>query len=554
MENLAVLWSGNKYFRPLVIISCFLILFGSTFKPLHAIMKDGAFIISSSFPILAGWLLGLRLGQLYWLLHSVLLMILAQAVGSSIDELISNGIPLYLITLIITSAMGKISDLTKTLKYELKERKQIESELHQHKGTLEKRVKEQTEDLIRSNEQLKQEILHNEKANKEKLRAQKNANENKELALVGQIAGKMAHDFNNILGIIMGNTELSLIDCKDDQIKKTFELIYEQTLRGKNLTKDLVAFAKDQEPKQEFFGINNKIELVFNLMRKDLDGIELIKEEEPDIPDLLADPGMIEHAIVNLLQNSIHALSRVEKPQIITRTYCLDDKIYFELEDNGCGIPNEHLENIFEPSFTLKGNNDVTGSYKNDLKGTGYGLYNVKKYIKRHNGNILVDSKYGSGTKFTISLPVFRKELTTKEKKELSNSVIIHYNKQILLVEDEIAILDVQNRMLVEKPWNHKVDTAQNGQVAIELIGKNKYDLISLDYTLPGKINGMDIYHHIRETYHNIPILFISGNLEFLESIKDLKQKDACADYLSKPCKNLDYLNCINKLLVECAH
>jgi two-component system, cell cycle sensor histidine kinase and response regulator CckA len=83
----------------------------------------------------------------------------------------------------------------------------------------------------------------------------------------------------------------------------------------------------------------------------------------------------------------------------------------------------------------------------------------------------------------------------------------------------------------------------------MDLFKRNEYDLISLDYILPGKINGMDVYDHIRETNKTIPILFISGNIEFLESIKDLKQKDDNIDHLSKPCQNKDYVNGINKLL-----
>ncbi len=90
-------------------------------------------------------------------------------------------------------------------------------------------------------------------AEEEKINAKRHAAEQDKHALVGQIAGKMAHDFNNILGAIMGNTELTLLDCKDIETRKTLELIFEQTLRGKNLTKNLVAFAKDQEPKHEFF-------------------------------------------------------------------------------------------------------------------------------------------------------------------------------------------------------------------------------------------------------------------------------------------------------------
>lgn len=98
------------------------------------------------------------------------------------------------------------------------------------------------------------------------------------------------------------------------------------------------------------------------------------------------------------------------------------------------------------------------------------------------------------------------------------------------------------------EPFNHKVDVADNAQVAMDLLNRNEYDLISLDYVLPESINGMDIYHHIRKTNRTVPVLFISGNIEFLESIKDLKQKDPFIDHLSKPCKNIDYVNSINKM------
>ncbi len=385
-------------------------------------------------------------------------------------------------------------------------------------------------------------------AEKEKIESQKIIGEQKKLALVGQIAGKMAHDFNNILGIIMGNTELALLDDMNIETRKTLELIFKQTIRGKNLTKNLVAFAKDQEPRQEFFRINEKIDLVVNLMKKDLEGIELVKEFKTGLPELLADPGMIEHALVNLLQNSIHATSMIEFPRIIIRTSSLEKNIVLEVEDNGCGIPKEHLDNIYEPSFTLKGTRDVTDSYKSGITGTGYGMANVKKYIHLHKGSLLLESEPNKGAKFIISLPIIKKELTREEKKEIQNENT-HFGKYILLVEDEQSILDVQYRILTQAPCNHRVDTAYNGQVAMDLFERNKYDLVSLDYVLPGKISGMDVYNHIRETDKTIPILFISGNIEFLESIKELKQKDLLIDHLSKPCQNKVYVNRLNKLL-----
>ncbi|MCD4678730.1 MAG: response regulator [Desulfobacula sp.] len=380
----------------------------------------------------------------------------------------------------------------------------------------------------------------------EKNRVNQLAAEQEKHALVGRVAGKMAHDFNNILGVIMGNTELALLDCPDEEIKKTLELIYGQTIRGKNLTKNLTAFAKNQEPRHEFLKINDVMDFAMNLLKKDLEEIEVIKEYHQGLPDLLADPGMIEHALVNLLQNSIHALSKAQNPRIIIRTSCNDKYICFEIEDNGCGIPREDIKDIFEPSFTLKGGNDLTGSYLRNIKGTGYGMSNVKRYIEQHNGKVTLNSQVNIGTTFFIRLPVIRQRLLRKEKTDLRKSQLAT-GKHILLVEDEPAISNVQYRILSQDPCNHRVDLAMNGQMAIDLFTRNKYDLVSLDYQLPGRMNGMDVYKLIRKKDKTTPILFVSGNLEFLESIDKLKRHQNIA-YLSKPCPNKVYVDTINQL------
>jgi len=224
------------------------------------------------------------------------------------------------------------------------------------------------------------------KAQTEKIEAFTLATEARKLALVGQVAGKMAHDFNNILGVIMGNSELALMGCPHAPTQKALEMILEQSLRGKNLTRNLVAFAKDHEPKQEFFSLDEKIDLVVDLLKKDLENIPVVREYSPNVPELLADPGMIEHAVVNLIQNSIHAVSLVRRPKITIRTHHRNGRIVMEIEDNGCGIPPEHLGKIFEPAFTLKGSKDKGGMYKAGIKGTGYGMSNVKKYIEQYKG------------------------------------------------------------------------------------------------------------------------------------------------------------------------
>ena len=391
-------------------------------------------------------------------------------------------------------------------------------------------------------------ISERKKIQAEKTQALAEVAEARELALVGQVAGKLAHDFNNILGIIMGNVELTLMDCEDIKVRETLELVLEQTQRGQKLTRNLVAFAKDQEPRQRFFSVDRKIEQALTLFKEDFENINLIRDYSQEVPDLFADPGMTEHALVNILQNAIHAVSCSQCPAILVRTSNKDGDIIIEIEDNGCGIPEEFLDRIFEPAFTLKGSRDDIKAYKNGIKGTGYGMANVKKYVVQHQGRINVSSKVQKGTRVEIALPVIERNLTPKEIRQVQTHDF-YPGQYILLVEDEPAISDVQYRILTREPCSHQVDVAATGQKAMDLFDRNSYDFVSLDYILPGGINGMDVYHHIRKKNSTIPILFISGNIEFLESIKNLARKDPYMDHLSKPCRNMDYIQCINRLM-----
>lgn len=358
----------------------------------------------------------------------------------------------------------------------------------------------------------------------------------------------MAHDFNNILSIIMGLSELLMVTTRDAKVKKDMQLILEQTLRGQNLTKNLIVFAKDQEIKQQYFDINEKIDLVLSLMKKDLSTIDITLQKKADVPELLADSGMIEHALVNLIQNSIHALSQTKQPKIFITTFSDETNVTMTIKDNGCGIPEDHLDDIFDPSFTLKGSMDQLGVYSSDIKGTGYGMANVKKYIEMHRGETTVESEVNKGTTVTISLPIIKKQLSQEEQAEIQEAKT-YSGKRILLVEDELPISDIQCRILTAPPCSHMVDAALNGQAAMDLFDKNQYDMVSLDYMLPGKINGMDVYRYIRKTNTDIPILFISGNIEFLESIVALKENDRNIDHISKPSQNRDYVLHINRLL-----
>lgn len=374
------------------------------------------------------------------------------------------------------------------------------------------------------------------------------AAEQEKYALIGQVAGKMAHDFNNILGAIMGNTELSILDCNEANIRDSLSVILDQTKRGQILTRNLVAFAKDQEPKEECFSINEKIELVLILLKKDLAGIRLTRELAPDLPDLFADPGMIEQALVNIIQNAIHAMSLESRPELAIKTCLASEEILIEIRDNGCGIPVKYHKDIYTPSFTLKGTRDEAGAYKSGIKGTGYGMANVKKYIDKHGGTVSFTSQTGTGTSFVLSLPVLSdgcKE-TIRTPKQPVKAV---RGKRILVVEDEAAISVVLEKILTSPPFANDVVVATDARSAMARFEQHKFDLVSLDYMLPGNESGMDVYRFIRNVDTRVPVIFVSGNFEFIESIKALREKDPFLDYLSKPCENIKYSAIIRKWL-----
>ena len=247
------------------------------------------------------------------------------------------------------------------------------------------------------------------KAEAEKLKALSMAEEARKMALVGEVAGKMAHDFNNVLNIIMGNAELALSSLPDANSAETFRLICEQTLRGRSLTKNLMTFSKDNEPQERYFPLNDKAGLVVTLLKKDLGEIRILQDYASDLPDVLADPGMIENALVNLVQNAIHAVSLDKQPTISIRTFTANNQICLQIEDNGCGIPKDCIDKIFNPSFSLKGDRDNAGLYRHGIEGSGYGMANIKRCIERHQGSISVHSVQREGTTITIQFPIINK-------------------------------------------------------------------------------------------------------------------------------------------------
>lgn len=362
-------------------------------------------------------------------------------------------------------------------------------------------------------------------------------------ALVGKVAGKAAHDFNNILGIILGTTQLMLMDNQAEPLIKDLNIIKESAIMGREITRNLVFFAKDQEPKLTLFDLNNKIKVILSTFSEDLKNIIVNKSFQNETENILADSIMIQNTIVNLLRNSLDAVGLTPKPRITIRTGRDAENIFMEIEDNGCGIPPEYVKSVFDPAFTLKGSADKIGAYENRIKGSGYGLANVKRTMIKHMGNITANSTPEKKTVFRIELPIMKDHVDLSEFHR-SSEIEILSNKRILIVEDEPHLAKILSSIL--SSLNHTVDIAPDGATAIKLFNQFKYDAISLDFMLPD-VDGMDVYRAIRNRNATIPIVFVSGNFEFIQSVKDLKNEDPRSAHLSKPFDNIEYAKIINK-------
>jgi PAS domain S-box-containing protein len=219
------------------------------------------------------------------------------------------------------------------------------------------------------------------------------------LASIGQLSAGIAHEINNPLGIILGYTQL-LIRNEDGQTDKYKDLktIEKHVRNCKTIVEDLLNFSRTSTPKEDLIRIDDAIEDVLKFMQHhaDLDRVEIHKNYDASIPEMLLDEKKIKQVLINLIMNAKHAIGRSGVLSLSTQLRPTARQVIIKIADNGHGIERKNLSRIFDPFFTTK----PTG------EGTGLGLSVSYGIIKNHGGDILVDSKVGQGSTFTVILPI----------------------------------------------------------------------------------------------------------------------------------------------------
>ncbi len=357
-------------------------------------------------------------------------------------------------------------------------------------------------------------ITDRKQAEEEKARIEDQYRQAQKMESVGRLAGGVAHDFNNMLGVIIGYTEMSL-----DKIDPThpvyaaLEEIRKAADRSADLTRQLLAFARRQTVSPIVLNLNDTVEGMLKMLHRLIgEDIDLAWLPCETLWPVKVDPAQIDQILANLCVNSRDAIAGVGKMTIETENVVLDDSfcqehsgsvpgeyVLLTVIDDGCGMDKEILDDLFEPFFTTK----EVG------QGTGLGLATVYGIVKQNNGFIYVNSKPGEGSTFSIYLPRHVGK-PAKRQKEDPVEPDKRGHETILLVEDEPSILKMITMMLESR--GYIVLDAITPGAAINLAEEynGEIHLLLTDVVMP-KMNGRDLAENILLLCPDIKCLFMSG-------------------------------------------
>jgi two-component system cell cycle sensor histidine kinase/response regulator CckA len=359
------------------------------------------------------------------------------------------------------------------------------------------------------------------KDNSEEAKLKRQVAQATKMQVVGQLAGGVAHDFNNILTAIIGHCDLMLMrHTPGDSDYDDIQQIKSNSNRAAGLTRQLLAFSRQQTLRPQVLQLPDVVSEVSHLLKRLLgENVELVVKHGRSLGPVRADPGQLEQVIINLAVNARDAMADGGGGALAIQTYSVKadqvaelgsdilpiaDYIALSVTDTGCGIAPSVLGKIFEPFFTTK----EVG------KGTGLGLSTVYGIVKQSGGFIFADSKVGEGTRFVIYLPVHREEVAATKARKLDKGQKdeLWGSGTILLVEDEPTVRGVAERALTRHGYT--VITADNGEDALEVLARGEeIDLLISDVVMPG-MDGPTMVKQARQDRPEIKILFMSGYAE----------------------------------------
>ena len=347
----------------------------------------------------------------------------------------------------------------------------------------------------------------------ERKRMQQQLLQSEKLRSLGELAGGVAHDFNNVLAAILGRVQLLKMQFKPPygkeekrksilDLTKSLEIIEKASLDGAETVRRIQEFSRKRVDDKDFTPVNinelldNALDFTRGRWRSEADskGIRInIEKNYSPLPYTLGSPSELREVFTNLINNALDAMPGGGKIRIKT---CKEDSyIALTIEDTGAGIPEEIRNRIFDPFFTTKG-----------VQSTGLGMSISYGIINRHKGTITVESEESKGTVFTIKLPI--NEMTLKEEGAMKPVEAKNRKAKILIIEDEEEVGQLLYDILINQ--GHEVEIASDGGQGLELFKSRDFDLVCTDLGMPS-MSGWQVAEEIKCVGKKVPVAIITG-------------------------------------------
>lgn len=354
------------------------------------------------------------------------------------------------------------------------------------------------------------------------------------LQAIGQIAGGVAHDFNNMLSAIIGYAELVMLQVKEDpSITKNVRQILTASDRAKKLANQILVFSRRDKQRKELFYLKPVISEVLCLLTATVPAsVKIVTDISKINGSVCGDSTKIHEVIMNLVCNSVYAMRekgvltiRLHEEKLtdningVAGVLSAGDYVVVEVGDTGCGMDNETLRRAFEPFFTTKPSG----------QGTGMGLSVVLGIVQSHGGNIIVHSSKGAGSVFQIYLPRIHESC---DESETFDVIGVRGSEKVLLVDDEPLIADMTKTML--ETLGYSVIATTNSEHALELFKNDpkEFDLIITDQTMP-EMTGVELASAVLQIRPQMPIILCTGYSTMVDRDKALAM--GIKNYYMKP-------------------
>lgn len=358
-------------------------------------------------------------------------------------------------------------------------------------------------------------ITERKNAQEEKTKLESQLHQSQKMDSIGRLAGGVAHDFNNMLTVILGHAQLGLMRIDPNHpVYKDFEAISATAERSADLTRQLLAFARKQTVAPKVLNLNETVSGMFKMLQRLIgENINLVWQPGSGLWQTKMDPSQLDQILANLCINARDAINETGRITIetenitIDEVYCITNSeatageyVRISVSDDGSGIEKESLAHIFEPFYTTK-----------ELgKGTGLGLATVYGAVKQNHGFINVYSEPENGTYFSIYLPKFYGDNNLLELKDTPVATILRGQGTLLIVEDELSILNMTSQMLED--LGYSILKAGTPGEAIRLAADNmgKIQMLITDVIMP-EMNGRDLAKKLISMNPDMKSIYMSG-------------------------------------------